>query len=78
MNPTLSIFVCWLFFSPVSYVVLRRFDRAGGNGKWTNMDRVRAILVSGLCGPVVLPFAGAFVLLEKLGKTDWARKDARW
>lgn len=67
----------WFFNGALAYLRVRREERKA-SGKWTQVDRV-----FWLC---ICTFGGTFILLVLLmvdlgaaiGRTNWAKREARW
>jgi len=76
---TIIIFItCWLLCAPLGYLAHRWLNRVIGISSWTCMDRIGAIFFAVINGPMTIVFAIVFVLLEKLGECDWAKREAKW
>ena len=78
MNTITFIAIVWLLFAPFGYIANRWVLRVLKIREWTRMDQMGAIFFSILNGPLTILLAVVFVLLEKLGDTEWAKRDARW
>lgn len=74
---TLWIACLWAAFAPVSYLVTRRCSRTLFGG-WTQNDRLYALAFSVFLGPLMLLSTGIMVLVDKLGKSKWGNREARW
>ena len=74
---TLWIACLWAVFAPLSYLVTRRCNRALFGG-WTQNDRLYALASSVFLGPLMLLATGIMVLVDKLGKSKWGNREARW
>jgi hypothetical protein len=78
MTGLLLVACIWMLCAPLGYVANRWANRVMGHKKWTRLDRLGAILLSMFNGPVMLVAAVVFVLIDKLSKSRWANRDARW
>ena len=77
MNLPLIILIVWLGSAPLSYLSLRRILRAE-SPSWTRIDRLYALGMSVVYGPVMLLAVAGIALFVKLHTTDWAKREARW
>jgi len=74
---TVWIVCLWVVFAPLSYLVTRRFHRTLFS-TWTQNDRLYALTFSLLLGPLMLLSTGIMVIIERLGKSKWGNREARW
>jgi len=72
------IFACiWGLCAPIGYLCARWSNRAMGS-RWTRNDRLSAIVLSMLYGPLMPFLAILIVLVYRLETSDWGNKEAGW
>lgn len=67
----------WFFNGALAYFQVRREQRKG-NGKWTRADRLFWLPACLLGGTLLLLILLLIELGMAIGKTEWAKREARW
>ena len=73
----LTLACVWVLCAPIGYRFARWSNRAMGS-RWTRNDRLSAIVLSMLYGPLMPLLAILIVLVYKLETSDWGNKEAGW
>jgi len=67
----------WIIGAPVGYALTRWSSRAM-LGRWTNNDRLYAIIVSAIYGPMMVLITAVIMLLDRLSRSQWGNREAGW
>ncbi len=67
----------WFFNATLAYFQVRREQRKG-NGRWTKADRLFWLAACLFGGTLLLLILLVTELGVAIGRTKWARREARW
>ena len=77
-NFLILILACtWTVCAPIGYFASRWSNRAMGY-RWTQSDRLWAIVFSLIYGPLMVIMSVAVVLIYRLCTSEWGNKEAGW
>ena len=67
----------WIICAPISYFTMREISKAEGS-KWTQADRLFALVFSVLYGPIMLVVIAVTALICQIANSSWANREAKW
>ncbi|MFA7235764.1 MAG: hypothetical protein WC058_02780 [Phycisphaeraceae bacterium] len=72
-----TMLLLWIVCAPICYLTMRQIAKSDC-GRWTQLDRLFAFVVSVTYGPIALCAMGIVALIFQLAKSPWANREAKW